>query len=355
VPDSALAPKLAAPQHKPRPLPLFLELLRSETAAKPARMAKALAGLRQYQEAERAPPRPPMPAVAERLGATLRDYGGDGPTVVFVPSLINPPSILDLEGKSLLRWLAGRGFRPLLVDWGWDVAARSGLSVGDHVAELLLPLIGDLGEMPILVGYCLGGTMAYAAASLRPAAGVAAIAAPWRFGGFPGDARARLASLWDAARPTAERLGLLPMEALQSAFWALDPARTVRKFEAFAAMDPASEEARRFVILEDWANDGPPLAAAAARELFETLFRDDSSGRGEWRVGGRIVDPAALSCPIFDIASTSDRIVPAASASGAGERLELASGHVGMMIGGRAEATLWEPLAGWLSRTAASC
>ncbi|MDB5693682.1 MAG: alpha/beta hydrolase [Alphaproteobacteria bacterium] len=316
-------------------------------------MARALAGLRKYQEAERALPRPAMPALAERLGASLRDYGGSGPPVVFVPSLINPPSILDLDGRSLLRWLAGRGMRPVLVDWGWDVAARSGLSVGDHVAEILLPLLATLGEEPALVGYCLGGTMAFAAAALRPVKGVAAIAAPWRFAGFPDEARTRLGGLWEAARPTTERLGLLPMEALQSAFWALDPARTVRKFEAFAAMDPAREEARRFVILEDWANDGPPLAAAAASELFETLFRGDASGRGEWRVGGEAVDPAALSCPVLDIVSTSDRIVPASSAAGAGERLALGSGHVGMVIGGRAEETLWEPLAGWLSRIAA--
>jgi polyhydroxyalkanoate synthase len=333
-------------------------MLRSETAAQPARMQHALAGLRKYQEAERTSPRPPMPALAERLGATLRDYGlrddgGTGRPVLFVPSLINPPSILDLEGKSLLRWLAGEGVRPLLVDWGWNVGARAGLSVADHVTEVLLPLLDELGEDVTLVGYCLGGTMAFAAAALRPVKGVAAIAAPWRFSGFPDEARARLAALWAAALPTAERLGLLPMEALQSAFWALDPARTVRKFEAYAAMPAASEEARRFVILEDWANDGPPLAGAAARELFETLFRDDAPGRGAWRVGGRAVDPAALPCPVLDLVSTSDRIVPAASASGAGERRDLASGHVGMVIGGRAEAELWRPLAAWLSRTAA--
>ncbi len=146
---------------------------------------------------------------------------------------------------------------------------------------------------------------------------------------------------------------MLPMEALQSAFWALDPARTIRKFEAFADMPPDSEEAQRFVILEDWANDGPPLPVAAARELFETLFRDDVPGHGDWRVGGRLIDPASLSCPVLDIVSTSDRIVPAASAAGVSERLEIASGHVGMIIGSHAEETLWEPLAGWLSRTAA--
>jgi polyhydroxyalkanoate synthase len=272
---------------------------------------------------------------------------------VFVPSLINPPSILDLEGKSLLRWLAGQDVRPLLVDWGWDVAARSGLSVADHITEILLPLLQAAGEEAALVGYCLGGTMAFAAATLHPVRSVAAIAAPWHFSGFPEDARARLAALWGSSQATAERLGMLPMEALQSAFWALDPARTVRKFEAYAAMPSDSEEARRFVILEDWANDGPPLPVAAARELFETLFRSDAPGRGEWRVGGRRVDPTTLPCPVFDIVSTSDRIVPAASAAGAGERLELPSGHVGMIIGSHAEEMLWKPLAGWLSRTAA--
>jgi polyhydroxyalkanoate synthase len=68
-----------------------------------------------------------------------------------------------------------------------------------------------------------------------------------------------------------------------------------------------------------------------------------------------LADPAALPCPVLDIVSTSDRIVPATSASRAGERLELAQGHVGMVVGGRAKAALWEPLAAWLSRHAARC
>src|SRR5665213_2169017 len=91
-PGSALTPKIAALQHRPRPLPLFLELLRSETAGDPARMERVLAGLRRYQEAERGAAPVPMPAVAEVLGAKLRDYGGTAshasPPVVFVPSLI---------------------------------------------------------------------------------------------------------------------------------------------------------------------------------------------------------------------------------------------------------------------------
>lgn len=354
--DTAVAPKLAAPQHGPRPLPLFLELLRSETRGDAARMARALEGLRRYQQAARPAPPAPMPAVAEAHGASLRDYGGEGPAVVFVPSLINPPSILDLaEGKSLLRWLAANGHRTMLLDWGWDVAARRGLSVAGHVEEILLPLLRAAGGRPALVGYCLGGTMALAAAGRTELRGVAAIAAPWHFSRYPEASRAMLARLWAQAEPAVRALGLLPMEVLQSAFWSLDPARTVAKFEAFAGMAEESAEARTFVTMEDWANDGPPLGEAAAREMFEGLFGADASGEGRWTVAGAPVDPRALTVPVLDIVSTTDRIVPAAAAAGAGERVELALGHVGMVVGSRARQALWEPLAAWLSRTAASC
>jgi len=328
-------------------------MLRNITAANPERMRAALAGLRKYQEAERPSPPAPMPAVAEAHGAMLRDYGGAGPPVLFVPSLINPPGVLDMGDRSLLRWLSGQGRRVLLLDWGWPGEDRRAMSVAGHVEEILLPLMRDLDERVDLVGYCLGGTMALAAAGLGPARSVAAIAAPWRFGGFPDEARADLAMLWAGARPAVETLGVLPMEVLQCAFWSLDPERTIAKFEAYGGLE--GDAARTFVMLEDWANDGPPVSAAAAREMFESLFAGDATGAGRWRVGGVLVDPAALACPLLNIVSTTDRIVPAASAAPAGERLDLALGHVGMVVGSRAPERLWKPLAAWLSRTAANC
>ena len=347
--ETSLAPKIGAPQHRPRPLPLFLAMLQRETAANPDRMARTLEGVRKYQEAAR-PLRPePMPALAGRLGASLRDYGGSGPAILFVPSLINPPTILDLSAeRSLLRWLAGRGHRVLLLDWGWPADDRKGLGIAGHVERILLPLMAELGEPPSLVGYCLGGTMAAAAAQLGRAPRLATIAAPWHFAAFPDDARADLAALWDQWKAPAEQLGLLPMEALQSAFWSLDPARTVAKFEAFATM--AGADAETFVTLEDWANDGPPLSGAAARELFEVFFESDRPGTGEWRVGGAAVDGERLEIPVLNIVSTSDRIVPEGTALRRGERVALPQGHVGMVVGSRARTALWEVLSAWLAR-----
>jgi polyhydroxyalkanoate synthase len=328
-------------------------MLRSETMADPSRMKTALAGLRRYQEAERDPPPAAMPAIAEAHGAVLLDYGGDGPPVLFIPSLINPPSVLDMGERSLLRWLSHQRRRVLLLDWGWPGPDRRAMSVAGHVEEIALPLMRGIGEPLDLVGYCLGGTMALAAAQLGPVRSVATIAAPWHFNGFPEESRDKLAALWAGAEPAAKALGVLPMEVLQSVFWSLDPARTIAKFEDFATLE--GEAARTFVRLEDWANDGPPVAGAAAREMFEGLFQDDLPGTGRWRVGGEIVTPEWLSIPFLNIVSTTDRIVPHATAPRGGERLDLALGHVGMVVGSRGREMLWEPLAAWLSRVAAKC
>lgn len=329
-------------------------MLRSETAASPDRRQRALAGLAAFQQADRGLPRL-MARVVRRQGRVrLRDYGGTGTPIVFVPSLINPPFILDLDdGNSLLRWLAvqlspGAG-RVMMIDWGTpDVAARD-LDVTGHVERLLLPLLRRLDAPPVLVGYCLGGTMAAAAAASLPVAGLAMIAAPWRFGGFGDAARARIAALWSAARPVCDRMGLVPMEVLQSGFWQLDPGRTIAKYERFAGLAPDSRAARDFVALEDWANAGAPLPYATGRQLFEDFVARDLPGEGQWTVGGTAVDPRRVAAPAIDFVSMSDRIVPAASAAGLPDRRELSAGHVGMVVGSRARAELWEPLADWIS------
>jgi polyhydroxyalkanoate synthase len=328
---------------------LFLAMLRSETEGDPARMAAALAGLRAYQAAAR-PDRPPaMPVVAQAGRVMLRDYGGSGRPVIVVPSLINPPDVLDLQpDTSLLRWLATQGVRPLLVDWGTPSPDERNLGIAGHIERYLLPLIDTIGTDAMLAGYCLGGTLALAATAVRPTAGLALIAAPWHFSGFPDEARRDFGTLWAQAQGPAETIGLLPVEVLQAAFWNLDPTRSVGKFVTFGRTEQDEAATRFFVALEDWANDGAPLTLAAGRELALDFFGEDRPGKGQWRVADKLIDPAALTCPVLDIVSTTDRIVPAASAADVGRRLTLAQGHVGMMVGGRARDSLWRPLATFL-------
>ena len=324
-------------------------MLRSETAHRPELRAAALAGLRRYQHAPRPAALPPLPVAAQVGRATLRRAGGGGRPVVFIPSLINPPAILDLApDASLLRHVAAAGHDAYLVDWGAPSPDERELSVAGHVEQLLLPLLERFAQPPVLVGYCLGGTMALAAACATPAAGLATIAAPWRFAGYGEAAAAAMRDLWHAAEPACARLGLVPMEVLQAGFWQLDPARTVAKYARFATLDPDGEAARAFVRLEDWANAGAPLTLAAGRDLFTTFAAEDRPGIGGWQVAGGVADPAALRCPAVEFVATGDRIVPAATAAGLPDRRVVAAGHVGMVIGSRARSALWAPLLDWL-------
>ncbi len=211
-----------------------------------------------------------------------------------------------------------------------------------------MPAIERLGPDVQLVGHCLGGTLALGAGAVGRVASVATIAAPWDFDAYSGAMRIRLARLWDHNRRALDVVGLVPLELLQTAFWALDPDRNVRKFARLA--DPALAPAAlaNFVALEDWANQGAPLPYAAGAGLFEDLFGANMTAKGEWRIAGQRVGPRPDQPPSLHFASTSDRIVPLASLPDWGERREVLSGHIGMVVGRSAPDTLWRPLIEWL-------
>jgi polyhydroxyalkanoate synthase len=329
---TSLARGNVASQQRPRgphPLPAFLQIAAEAVGGDRARMAAVLAGVRAYQAHPYRRTLPAPPTIAQIGSVRLLDYGGDGRPAVFVPSLVNPPSVLDLaDGNSLLRWLSGEGVRPMLVDWGAPGAAELGLSIDGYIEARLLPLLAKV-EAPAVVGYCLGGTMALAAALARPPERLALIATPWRFAGY-GAARADIAARWQAMAPAATTLGAVPMDLIQPMFWRLDPAGTAAKFERFGRLDRDSDEARAFVALEDWANDGPPLTPPVARQCFEDFYGADTPGTGAWR--GPLGDPGF---PVLNIVSTRDRIVPADAAPAIGERVAFDAGHVGMIVGSR--------------------
>jgi polyhydroxyalkanoate synthase len=263
----------------------------------------------------------------------------------MVPSLINPPRILDLdEDVSLTAAIARLGHRVLLVDWG-PANARAELNVSGHVEQLLLPLLRSMDGPAALIGYCLGGTMAVAAANLIEVDRVATLAAPWKFSAYPESSHRALQDMWRHAEPAARNLGALPMEVLQAAFWSLDPERTVRKFAQFGGLDPASADARRFIELEEWANEGEPLPYPAAKELVEELFGRDLPGSGDWSVGDRKVTDA-LGAKAIHLTAERDFIAPPQTVA-SGKVVAIPAGHVGMIVGS-ARKRLHEALASFL-------
>jgi len=315
----------------------------------------ALEGLRRYQYAQRPPiPRPAPAYVADDRASLLHisDAAQKGRTpIVLIPSLVNPPHILDLApGASLARYLVDQGHDVWLIDWGAPRAQDAGMGLAGHIEQLLLPLLRALEQPPILVGYCLGGTMAIGAASALPPKALVAIATPWDFDAYPVDDKRTMTDIWDQNEKACEKLGYVPMEYLQSGFWSLDPERTIAKYAAYADMEEGSDAERGFVTVEDWANEGEPLTFGVGIDLFERFYPNNETVQGLWEVAGQSVSLDALTCPTLSIRAQQDRIVPAVAAPVLAENIDVPLGHVGMIVSSRAPDMLWAPLSQWLAQ-----
>jgi poly[(R)-3-hydroxyalkanoate] polymerase subunit PhaC len=307
------------------------------------------------------------PPVLWQEGSTrLLDYGPEGGApVLVVPSLINRAYILDLApGKSLLRFLAAQRVRPLLVDWGRPEAVERGFDLTDYIAGRL-EAAGEAaaaaaGPFAVL-GYCMGGLLALALAERRPGLvrALALLACPWDFHAERAGQARLLGKLMEPLTGGWTALGEMPVDVLQTLFAALDPLLALRKFRRFAALPPASAEERDFVAVEDWLNDGVPLALPVARECLGGWYGANTPGSGRWQVAGRPVLPERVAVPSLVVVPAHDRIVPPKTAAAlaaslpAAERLTPPLGHIGMVVAREAPAAVWRPLAQWLRRQAA--
>ena len=322
-----------------------------------------LAGIRLYQSH-------PVQRVGEGTAiawnegaATLTDFGGHGRPLLIVPSLVNRSHVLDLEaGASLCQWLAQQEtVRPFLLDWGEPGEAELQFGLAAYITGPLrsaLHFVGGQAGSPVpVVGYCMGGNLALATAQLWPdqVAGLALLATPWDFHAdilAPARMFADSMPMW---RPVLDTYGAMPVDLLQSFFASLDPGLAQRKFARFAHMDMDSPSARRFVLLEDWLNNGPPLSARVALEAIGGWFGENTTASGRWIIDGQVIDPSRVSCPAFAAIPANDRIVPPESAMPLAAALsdvtviEPSAGHIGMVVGGNAETSLWRPLDAWLA------
>ena len=326
------------------------------------RAGSYLAGLEAYR---RHPfRRNASPPVVWREGTTrLLDYGrdGPGPVVLVIPSLINRYYVLDLlPERSFLRHLGAHGLRALVIDWGAPGGKERHFDLTDYIAgrlEAALAAATGIARAPIgVVGYCMGGLLALALAQRhrRQVACLALLATPWDFHAERSGQAQLLGLAADCLAHLGGTVGCVPVEVIQSLFFTLDPFNAERKFIRFAELDPEGDDARDFVALEDWINDGVPLTLKVAHSCARSWYGDNEPARGLWRVDGQPVRPQLLRRPTLVVVPGRDRIVPPSSAEPLATALAGAAvlrpplGHVGMMAAIRAPDMLWTPVAEWL-------
>lgn len=320
-----------------------------------------IAGIAAYRSAPYMRELRPPPAIWEEEETQLLDYGGAGPAVLFVPSLINRAYILDLmEGGSMLRFLSGQNLHPYLLDWGWPGEVERQFSLTDYIAGRLERALAAIPGPVILAGYCMGGLLALASALRAQQSGsgkiraLALFATPWDFHAADATLPKRVSEAMPAIELMLQFSSTLPIDALNTLFAMVDPYGVGDKYRDFAAQDKTLPRAQRFVAMEDWLADGVPLAAPVARETLGGWYVANTPARNQWRVAGQVVDPAKLTLPAFCAIPARDRLVPAVSAQALAARLAQATviqpkaGHIGMVAGSTSETSLWRPFADWV-------
>lgn len=328
------------------------------------RESKFLEGLDKYRDSKFVGPQTsPATTILKGKYCNLRFYHSGNrkeaekrPLVICIPSLVNKYYILDLMPQtSLVQQFNSDALDVCIVEWHEPEDKDCDLSVEDYVLALLesLQMHWEYINRPLtILGYCLGGVIATAIANLFPRVqGLCLLATPWDFSHYSfakmdSEQRSNLQKKINAAP-------LFAAENVQSLCYLANACRIIRQFSKFSDSNSIRDE-MNFVAMQHWANDGVDVTRKTAQQCLLDWPRDNPLEKGEWQIGGQVIDPSELSIPVFAAIPTRDNIVPYDCAIALVNKLENvtlitpSSGHVGMVAGLEQRDRMMLPLRRWL-------
>jgi polyhydroxyalkanoate synthase len=339
--------------------PQFLQSLSSEAVN---HSTGFLQGMQAYLASDYERPTKEYDVLWERGSARLLDLAPDATdavAVLCVPSLINKSTILDLYPEvSFVEFLASRGFRPLILDWGSPNEDECEFAMADYISFYALDALAALRaahDGPIaLMGYCMGGifTTAMAQLAARHVDAMVLLATPWDFSSKDTPVVLLAPSTQLTLRNWINTQYPVQPLVTQTVFHLIDPWRVQEKFSRYPFLSDA--EKTHFLAVEQWVNDGVPLANKVAEECFVDWPQGNILAKHQWKVGRRWIEPELIACPTLAVIPTRDAIVPKGCATPLTKLLKRCDviypecGHVSMVVGKNARRMMWEPVAEWL-------
>lgn len=283
--------------------------------------------------------------------------------IVFVYSMINRYYILDfLPGRSLIAFMLDQGFPVYCIDWGVPGMEESEMTwaeyLGRYLKRSVRRVLRDSGASDVtLYGYCMGGTLALAYASLYPEGlrNVVVQATPVDFsaGGVLAD--------WTQARyfnvdAVVDAYGNVPSELLESAFRCMDPVGIWQKWDTFFQRVDREDFVTTFLAMERWASDNIAFPGEVYRQYIKDCYQTNNFMHGKMEIGGRRVDLGNITAPVLNIIAGRDTIVPPESTTplaglvGSEDTtsLEFACGHIGLSTSSKGPRVYWPQVASWI-------
>ena len=279
-------------------------------------------------------------------------------------ALVNRPYMVDLQDdRSLVKNLLALGEDVYLIDWGYADRSDRFLTLEDYIERFIDGAVDHLrqasGQDRInLLGICQGGAFSLTYSSLHPdkVRNLITMVTPVDF-----HTDDNMLSNWIQDLDIdqfVDTLGNVPADLMNYCYLTLKPMRLFQqKYVGLVDILDDKAELENFLRMEKWIFDSPDLAGEAFRQFMKDFYQGNKLVKGGLEIGGRAVDPLAITMPVLNIYAEQDHLVPPdasralAGLVGSEDYTELGfkGGHIGIYVSSRAQREVPAAIHRWLS------
>lgn len=295
--------------------------------------------------------------------------------LVLVPPLGVTSDTFDLmPDRSLARYMASRGFRTYLIDWGRPRPEHGRYGLADYVDRMMGEALAAVRrhsgcEQVSLMGWCMGGLLSLMHAGLTQDARIrnlVTIASPIDLRG--GGVVAGLAGALDAPARLIRKysdfrlMGVDPQKLtipgwlLALGFKMTNPVASVTTYWDLLTRLWDREFVEKHSTTANYLNKMLIYPGGVVRDMVLRMAIDNELAKGSIRVDSRIADIGAIKASALVFAGSRDTIVAPAVAKKIVDLLPTTDkeyrvapgGHMGVILGSSAPDNVWGPAADWL-------
>ncbi len=233
-------------------------------------------------------------------------------TFLVIPSIFNSPEILFLSNSiNFIDNLRQYG-NVLLVDW---MELNENNYLLEDYAKKVVDIIIKLREKNIqvldLIGHCIGGNLAIAAAIILPDSvkTLTLLSTPWDFSHF---SLSRSLYQYFALGSHIQNLTIIPKLYIQILLFLLLPNQFSRKLNKFFDIRSLKEKDLTFRI-ENWLLSGTALPKGTYMQIMDEIIGNNILMKLQWQVNNVIINPSLITKPVYQVVADNDKIAPSSS------------------------------------------
>lgn len=296
--------------------------------------------------------------------------------LVLVPPLGVTTETFDLmPNRSLVRYMAARGFKTYLIDWGTPERRHASLSMRDYADRMMTEALDAVREHSgskevSLMGWCMGGLQVLIHAGLPDTKNIRAIvtvASPidMRGGGLiAGVSQIINTPAKFIAHYTDFRLNKLNPESFHAPGWVTalafkltDPIGSITTYWDLLMNLWDREFVESHSTTSDYLNHMLSYPIGMVGDMFTKVAMHNQMAKGEFVLArDRVAQFGNIRVPLYVFAGAKDVLVAASTAehildvvNSTDKRFEVApGGHMGVILGSSAQGAVWERAANWL-------